>query len=833
MDVDEDNRGDENPKETVALPVDQEPPDQPVLGSVTTFSNAEGSDSKVQQIRSSARVSKKLKLDLTVPQVAEKTEKKEEVKTEKKCFRPLWSSEDKNIFFEALCEYGKDFENILVYISNKLRKKGVSDQVIKTKDQVRHLYYRTWSKISKHLKFSEGVKKVVQELYGLINYGELRKKIGSVNEKALHKLNEMVYTGSTMIRFKGKSIRIKTPMCKALRHLNQMDEKYDEVKLPNRITVELQPKDMLTFLKVQSMAQNPRLRATLPLQKRLSCLIDYLSNKWKTVEARTFEKALISPNAVTNTCLPPEKVIEATTNFLNPSLRLTPPQNCRIEIPSINICEYLTRQNICLSDYESRLGIPSKYSGSNLNFGKNSSKKNSRPRTGSVSEKSEKSPHKNTVVKEEDMEACDKVCDTTEADVISDDKVNDVKLENIETEETYKSQTAKMEVLENEMKEKQKRIDDIRLGWTKDNCESLTVGELYLMFGTDSRLILEYSWDSPKKESKTEEEVGAEVQQSADNDSDVNVMNLDVSYSLSQLLSIAKLHYRKNIIKCACGHVCGSKNDVQLKRAVQSKIMKMFTNMDKCADDGDEKMHTEDTIFDSGQFVKPTVYMKPKLHPISPSPFYQSNNLTSQISSIQRLKPRYCNRRGRKPRSKQVVVERKLPLLPNNIESGHQIVRMNIISPEDSQNALISIKEETEETTVLEPTNLFQASDPVFLQESPVQSVVINEDTLVLMNENTVLSTTPPSPTGILKENDHEWIESEVADYSLSSLLGHLESPIKGEGSSSNMGAEDSRMSHDVDAQLRSLLTESSLDFSAKFADLAEQVTNDIKNSTQ
>lgn len=46
------------------------------------------------------------------------------------------------------------------------------------------------------------------------------------------------------------------------------------------------------------------------------------------------------------------------------------------------------------------------------------------------------------------------------------------------------------------------------------------------------------------------------------------------------------------------------------------------------------------------------------------------------------MQPRYCNRKGR-PRSKQVVVERKLPLLANKADSGRQIVQMNIVSQEN------------------------------------------------------------------------------------------------------------------------------------------------------
>lgn len=42
------------------------------------------------------------------------------------------------------------------------------------------------------------------------------------------------------------------------------------------------------------------------------------------------------------------------------------------------------------------------------------------------------------------------------------------------------------------------------------------------------------------------------------------------------------------------------------------------------------------------------------------------------------------------------------------------------------------------------------------------------------------------SPSVILKENESEWISSEVADFSLSSFLGHLESPMKGNDDVSN-----------------------------------------------
>lgn len=62
-------------------------------------------------------------------------------------------------------------------------------------------------------------------------------------------------------------------------------EKYDDLKLPTRVIVEMKPKDMGAFLKVQSMAQNPRIRVALALQKRLSSLITCVSQRWKNSEA--------------------------------------------------------------------------------------------------------------------------------------------------------------------------------------------------------------------------------------------------------------------------------------------------------------------------------------------------------------------------------------------------------------------------------------------------------------------------------------------------------------------------------------------------------------------
>lgn len=55
-------------------------------------------------------------------------------------------------------------------------------------------------------------------------------------------------------------------------------------------------------------------------------------------------------------------------------------------------------------------------------------------------------------------------------------------------------------------------------------------------------------------------------------------------------------------------------------------------------------------------------------------------------------------------------------------------------------------------------------------------------------------ASSPTSPSRILKENENQWLNSEVADYSLSSLLGHLESPAKNQPNITSISGEDSRL---------------------------------------
>lgn len=185
-----------------------------------------------------------------------------------------WITAERNQFYDALNEYGRDFEKISHFINMKMRRKSPTDIDYKTKDHVRHYYYQLYTKASKYLRFSTDVAKTAQELYTVINYGEMKRKLVIVTEKSFMKLRELVYRGSTVIRSKGRNIRIKTPSCRALRKLNQLEGIDDDVLLPQRIDVVIRPGSSKSWGYVQSLAHNPRIKLlSLPLQKRLASLL--------------------------------------------------------------------------------------------------------------------------------------------------------------------------------------------------------------------------------------------------------------------------------------------------------------------------------------------------------------------------------------------------------------------------------------------------------------------------------------------------------------------------------------------------------------------------------
>ena len=210
-----------------------------------------------------------------------------------------WGKEEKDTFFEAVHEYGKDFDKIRNFIATKHKRRGDPPSLIKNKDQVRHFYYRTLNKIAKYLPAdklneSDNHNKMVVELRGLICYGELRKKICGWHDKHGKKLHDLVSHGTTTIRYNGRNSKIKAPMCRALKRLtsagqNKEDKDPQMLAMPSKLVLELLPQDYAASAAVQRLAKNPRLRTTVPPKKSLSLMIDFLKQKWRVISTRSLE----------------------------------------------------------------------------------------------------------------------------------------------------------------------------------------------------------------------------------------------------------------------------------------------------------------------------------------------------------------------------------------------------------------------------------------------------------------------------------------------------------------------------------------------------------------
>ncbi|ELU08899.1 hypothetical protein CAPTEDRAFT_206971 [Capitella teleta] len=202
----------------------------------------------------------------------------------------LWSVEDKNVFFEAINEHGKDFDAIQSALAKHKKKGGPAPcSDVKSKNQVRHYYYRTCQNIFKLVNLSqfeqgEGISRQALELYGLINYGELRKKYsGKLDSKNAERLSELIFKGFTIVKVKGKKYqRIKTPTCKALKKLNHIDDQKEETgtKIPDSVIFELKPLNNKAWTHVQALAHNPRLRISLKPNRSLAAIFNYLHRKW-------------------------------------------------------------------------------------------------------------------------------------------------------------------------------------------------------------------------------------------------------------------------------------------------------------------------------------------------------------------------------------------------------------------------------------------------------------------------------------------------------------------------------------------------------------------------
>lgn len=148
-----------------------------------------------------------------------------------------------------------------------------------------------------------------------------------------------------------------------MRKLNQLEEWQEEIKLPHRIDVILRPANVDAWGKVQSLAHNPRIRTQVPLQRRMSSLLQTLQHRWRSQELRLQEKIMALekvPAPVTSK----SKAVKAHTfdsefkkQVSEPLLCFAPPPEQPIHRPVVHLSEFLSSDSICLNSYEQRIGV--------------------------------------------------------------------------------------------------------------------------------------------------------------------------------------------------------------------------------------------------------------------------------------------------------------------------------------------------------------------------------------------------------------------------------------------------------------------------------------------
>lgn len=595
--------------------VDVERPE--LLGSLTTQ----------QQQRTSARVIKKLRLeppsdrdkralkkdgtdDIPECETPNKMDEKElKFPTVKhRMPKALWSTDEKNLFFEALNEYGKDFDAITAYICAKMKKKGRHDN-LKTKTQVSHFYYRTWHKLAKHVSFDENVKKVAQELYALINYGELRKKLVSVSEKICARLGEMVRGGSIVVRARGRNVRVRTPMCRALRRLNQLTEVALGARVCGRAQILLRARNSGAWARVLAAAHNPRVALALPLRASLAALLRALQHRWgqysihhgklssdaedikkepdeyADISAQICEEKEFNRELEDHLSMDTDRIILQEQNSgRRLALHVGPRPDAQIHLPVISPSEQLSSQKICFSSYLERMGTQRDKDSAKIRTPKRTRKDSTSEKEKDIEQKKIKTDDQDRLINieetaidgielmahykshqeddekpstedEKDRETAeedgdrylperDKDMSEKEKDSFSemedDEKYNksdtdnesdhgkdkngkDGKFNNLkvkfrirpkkrggsiytlvmENPEEAKSEEPKLDEpvkVDDECKDNidvELALKQIRKGWSVLDAGDLTIGDLYLMFGSRSKLELDYWWSEP------------------------------------------------------------------------------------------------------------------------------------------------------------------------------------------------------------------------------------------------------------------------------------------------------------------------------------------------
>jgi hypothetical protein len=117
-------------------------------------------------------------------------------------------------------------------------------------------------------------------------------------------------------------------------------------------------------------------------------------------------------------------------------------------------------------------------------------------------------------------------------------------------------------------------LKKIREGWSMKNVGDITIGDLYLMFGSEGKLLLEYHWLDDRMSPGCQSEPPATqnpttVDEIPQPEPDTKKF---LGNRLKQLLAISNLLDRnKPIVNCTCGHICEKKikmTDLQMDSGI-------------------------------------------------------------------------------------------------------------------------------------------------------------------------------------------------------------------------------------------------------------------------
>lgn len=755
----------------------------------------------------------------------------------------LWSEEDQNLFFVALNECGKNFDAIEIFFQAKSKKGKApstgpnAGNVYKHKEQIRTFYYRTWHKISKYIEFPENLKKSSRELYALINYGELRKKVGNSLDKIKSgKLQELVFKGYTSVRCKGKFVRLRTPACPALKRLNTFEnpaagalpgsqgaaDGLQDMSVPHKVTIELTPLNLHDYYYVNRIAaSNPRISVTLGVDRRLGSVLDRLEKKFRPVEEKSWINcvSILPPSA--DTKLPPDPMPDQ-------ELWIIPRPGTTLKRPTLAPKENAsTSSSISLSHLQSKL----EPSGSSEKLEPSASEDQTEPQP-------------------------------TDTGFLNDSlfQFTDTERDKILDEWTLPTETVPSEILNGNTLFKNENFEE---GWNMEKAQRISVGELYLMIGstglTRSIIQLNYTWKR-----KSEDELAE----------DTSVLQALATLANAELA-------RKQTGKIGTVTV-GS--PLQMKKPQGSIILSP-----RASDlEGGAVASANPMMVSNGQSSNSDAGMAEFRRPAVPPVRSQHQAFRQQIDL---LLPKYTQRKGRQMSRSKSFLLRQLqaasnrPLQPKtiicsadgtvkkllpeihstprltftavpsqitvtvqqqpvtNINSDHLldvqdqdlIPQLSIPSPATNMSENVQDEETGHNTSF--SLSLFDENSRSDLESSraimstPTHLQVDHFLDSVLENSNSSLlqtprrSSPPPSPPGGMSE--HSWLP----ELSLSSFLGSLPTDGGVQESPSKMMLchhEDSMQStgSEVDRQLSFMLTESSVDFTAKFAKLASALNS-------